>query len=411
VSDTAEDAMLRRVAWRITLQTAALFLVSMLVLAGVAGVLIVRTQTSDSQRLLRQAVADTDAVTDPPSGTLVYESDRNGAVRSSPELNGSPLDQRALDTVRVNGSTVTGTGRRNGREYLLRTAPRGSTTVQAALDLSPQEAERRRLLNSLIVVGAVGVVLALAVGRLIAHRAIRPLGAAFARQRRFIADASHELRTPLTQIHTRAQLIERGLRSLQQPRLADDAQQLVRGTRQLGDIVDEMLVSAQLRADPERLEPVDLGGIAAEVVEADRARAIAHGVTLSLNEGPGPLDVAGSATALRRVIGSLVDNALGHTPPGGHVTVDMDYVSERNQVRCSVRDDGVGLDAATAESLFERFARGGHGSGRRYGLGLALVREVVEAHHGTVTAGGAVGLGATFTVTLPARTGEPSRGG
>jgi two-component system OmpR family sensor kinase len=70
-----------------------------------------------------------------------------------------------------------------------------------------------------------------------------------------------------------------------------------------------------------------------------------------------------------------------------------------------VRDDGVGFETVDSDRLFERFARGGQGAGRRFGLGLALVREVVQAHNGTVTASGAAGQGATFTVTLPEYTG------
>jgi two-component system, OmpR family, sensor kinase len=100
-----------------------------------------------------------------------------------------------------------------------------------------------------------------------------------------------------------------------------------------------------------------------------------------------------------------VDNALGHTPVGGHVVVD---VSPRGAdwVVVSVADDGSGLDPAHAERLFARFARGTtdtstDGSRRRFGLGLALVREVVEAHKGRVEVDGAPGHGATFRVLLP----------
>ncbi len=403
-STVTEQRLIRGTARRIALQTAVLFAVAILALAAVAAALVIRTQESDAQTVLRQAIADTDAVTDPPSGILIYES-HDGADRASPGLLHGPLDPRALSAVMAGGPTRTSQVHVAGRDYLVRTSRRGESSVQAALDLSDQHRERARLLQSLAAASAVGVVLAVGIGFLIARRAIRPLGLAMDRQRRFIADASHELRTPLTQVHTRAQLMQRALRSTaDQPELRDDADRLVRSTRQLGEIVEELLISAQLRSQPHTVGPVDLADIADEVVEAERGRATDLGISLSVARGAGPHIVRGSPTALRRVLNSLTDNALGHTPSGGHVTIELTN-TEKGQIICAVRDDGVGFQDIDSDRLFERFARGGQGSGRRFGLGLALVQEVVDAHNGTVTATATAGEGATFTVTLPAYAG------
>ena len=98
---------------------------------------------------------------------------------------------------------------------------------------------------------------------------------AIERQQRFIADASHELRTPITQLHTRAQILSRTLDSRDaQSEAAQDARQLVRGTRLMGDIVEEMLLSAQLRTEPEQFGAVDLAEVRAGrgVRHANRAR-------------------------------------------------------------------------------------------------------------------------------------------
>jgi len=385
---------------RIALQTAALFAVSIVALAGVAAALVVHTQQSDAQTVLRQAIADTDAVTDPPSGILIYESD-GGRDQASPDLQRGPLDPGALASVRSGGPVRTSEVHADGREYRVRTGRRGDATVQAALDLSDQNRERSRLLRSLGMASAVGLVLAMIVGWLIARRAIRPLGLAMDRQQRFIADASHELRTPLTQVHTRAQLLQRALRDIDRPELVEDADRLVRNTRQLGEIVEEMLTSAQLRSEPYSFGPVDLAEIADHVVDAEQTRAHELGVTLTIAHDEGPHIVRGSPTALRRVLNSLTDNALGHTSAGGHVIIDL-RAPANGPIVCVVRDDGVGFAAVEADHIFERFARGGQGSGRRFGLGLALVREVVQAHDGTITATGAAGSGAAFTMTLPA---------
>ena len=119
---------------------------------------------------------------------------------------------------------------------------------QAVIDLRYQVEERRRLYVALAAAEAAGLVAALLVGQLLARRAIAPLGEALARQRRFVADASHELRTPLTQLHTRAQLLERRLRPDADPSaLATEMRRMVTGTRQLGEVIDDLLLSAQLR--------------------------------------------------------------------------------------------------------------------------------------------------------------------
>jgi signal transduction histidine kinase len=147
--------------------------------------------------------------------------------------------------------------------------------------------------------------------------------------------------------------------------------------------------------------PVDLRKVAADVIAAHRARATAHGVELTLVPGAAETSVVrGHEAALRRVLTALIDNALSHTPAGGHVTVELG--TELSMITVVVRDDGSGFDPADGERLFARFARGGHGDHRRFGLGLALAQEVVTGHGGTIEAWGHPGQGAAFTVRLPA---------
>jgi signal transduction histidine kinase len=400
---TPEQALIRRTARRITLQTAALFAVCLVALAALAAVFILRAQTADAERQLRAAVVDADAITDPPAGVLIYQS-ADGRVRSSAELRGQPLDAAALASVEAGGPTVTGEATAGGREYQLRTQRRGEVTVQAALDLTDQNRERHRLISGLMVAGGVGIVIAIAIGSVTARRAVRPLEQASLRQQRFVADASHELRTPLTQAHLRAQLLQRSLRDGgAHPELAEEAGRLVNSTRELGDIVEELLISARLSADPTTMVPVDLAQVAHDVVDAEQARVRERGVLLSMRRDGGPYVVPGSPTALRRVLNALVDNAIGHVDTGGHITVAVHrHDGHAPTVVCDVIDDGRGIDPGDTETIFERFARGTHGSGRRFGIGLALAREVIEAHDGTLTATGREGVGATFRIVLPA---------
>ncbi len=256
------------------------------------------------------------------------------------------------------------------------------------------------LRTTLLVAGGIGVVIAGVVGLLIARRAVAPLGEALARQRLFIADAGHELRTPLTVMHTRAQLIARRMPP------DDPAQpamrQLLDDSRMLGEIVDELLASAQLTADPARGEQVAVGELLQQVV--DSLTVLADQRDVRLVRVPGEVWVNGSRTALRRAVTALVDNAVAHTPPGG--VVQLEAVAADHRVVVSVTDTGEGFGGSDPEELTRRFAHGprpAHGpGGRRFGLGLALVREVAVAHGGTLRLRPGPSGGVRAEIELPA---------
>ena len=398
---TAQEHRLISRAWRaVAVQTALVFAVAMVGLDVLAIGVVLGTSHADSRRTVNQAFLDPDVLVAPPAGIVVYRV-HNGQLTSSSGAPGEPVDPAAMSTVAAGGEVGTRQVRHGGREYLVQTQRRDGDVLQVALDLTVEDHERDRLFFALAAAGAVGVVLAALVGAVIARRSIAPLGQALARQRRFVADASHELRTPLTQLHLRAQLLAREVNGAADPgRLAGDAAHLVRGTRQLGELVEELLLAAQLQAEPARFGPVDLAEVAAEAAEAERVRADERGVAIEVRVGPGGHVVRGIPSAIRRVLGSLLDNAMAHT--SSRIWVEVATDPDERRVTATVRDDGAGLDPAQADRLFERFARGDHGDGRRFGLGLALVREVVAAHGGAVTATGSPDEGASFTITLPA---------
>ncbi|PSK62748.1 Sensor-like histidine kinase senX3 [Micromonospora sp. MH33] len=200
-------------------------------------------------------------------------------------------------------------------------------------------------------------------------------------------------------LHTRAQVLARRARSRPADRLTDQLDQLVADTRALGEVVEDLLVSAAAEHQPLPDTEVDLAEVAREVVASMSAYAQEHQVELRV-EAPGPARVRGARTALRRALTALVDNAVGHAIDGGHVTVSV--TGRDGRVAAAVADDGVGLDPAEADRLFDRFAHGTAGAGRRFGLGLALVQHVARAHRGTVELAGARGRGATVTLLLPA---------
>jgi two-component system, OmpR family, sensor kinase len=410
-----EAQLISRTWRRIWWQTSAVVSVAVMAVAGSAAALVLTTQ-HDAARQTVELAMDA-AVTgtgsagslDPPAGVWVFQL-RDGTVTASRGAPREPVDGPTLVAVAGGADSRPHEVERGPAEYLVDTRRVGPVTVQVVLDLTIQEDEQHRLYFALAAAGALGLGLAVVAGALIARRAIRPLGVAIERQRRFVADASHELRTPITQLHTRAQILSRALDAQDdRSEAAQDARQLVRGTRLMGEIVEEMLLAAQLRTEPDQFGPVDLAGLVEDVLAAHADRARERGVSLTASQGPGRYLVRGVPGALRRAVSALIDNALGHVGAAGRVVVTLELAP--GEVVCSVRDNGVGFDPADAERIFERFARGSHGEGRRFGLGLALVREAVEAHGGRVDAVGSPGQGATFVIRLPAWAGPDAADG
>jgi two-component system OmpR family sensor kinase len=254
------------------------------------------------------------------------------------------------------------------------------------------------LIQGLVLAEVVGLAVALGTGALLGRRGMAPLTADLVRHQQFVADASHELRTPIAQVHTRAQLLSYQARNAELPaeHVAELAR-LISTTRQLGEIVDDLLLSTQQATGP-AAERFDLTTVVADAVAAEGPRAGANRVTLEVDRPGAALPVLGVPTALRRVVTSLLDNALRHTPPGGRIAVSL-RADGAGRAELVVQDSGSGFDPATRERIFGRAV---HGDGaNRFGLGLALAREVVTSHGGSIEADGAPEQGARFTVRLP----------
>ncbi|WP_432824696.1 ATP-binding protein [Dactylosporangium sp. CA-092794] len=400
-----DRALLAHARLVLGLQAAAAITVTLLVVGALTLLVVERGQHAQADELLRHTAATEEDLVDPPPGVWLFDQGPDGKVRGTPGAPDELPDQPAIDRVRAGGPTATTKFETDDGDFRVLTQRRGEHVLQVVASMGNEHSERRRMLAALGVSELAGLLIAFLFAVLLARRATAPLVDALTRQRQFVADASHELRTPLTQLHLRAQLLHADLRAgATGPSVTEDVEQLVVGTRQLGEVVEDLLTSSQLperRPDP-GTAPVDLAAVAAGVVAEHAARAREQGVELTLVPDPtGPPAVRGREAALRRVVTALVDNALNHTPPGGHVTVELGAATAPRRVVLVVRDDGSGFDPADADRLFARFARG-HGDHRRFGLGLALAREVVTGHGGTIEAWGRPGQGAAFTVTLPA---------
>lgn len=395
----ADQVLLRRTGRVAALQVALALGVVLMLIGAVTFLFDIHVQNGEISGQLSGVVASADDVTDAPPGMALAIRTLSGNVAVS--------DRAPAATTRLlDGPLGYSDVHDGGADYRALVADRDGTRIVALLDLSPWQNGRQRLLLALAAAEIAGVIGATVVVVMLSRRAIRPLATALSLQRRFVADASHELRAPLTLLHTRAQLAAR--RADQQDvdeALREHLHGLVADTRALGDVVEDLLLVASLESGVrvpgrERVDPLAL-------CEEVRGGAAAHAASLGIRldiEAPGQGDAAiiGSRSALRRALIALIDNALAHEKPGGRVLLRVHR--DTKSVSVSVTDTGVGLDPHTTEQLFTRFAHGdGHTAGvRHYGIGLALVREIVTAHHGHITVAGAPGHGATFTLTFPA---------
>nr|WP_062339652.1 HAMP domain-containing sensor histidine kinase [Herbidospora sakaeratensis] len=387
------NALLSRARRRVTLRTAGTISVLLLIMGGLVYGVMAGQQDAAARREVRVAV-ERALITSPPPCLWLVEVE-GGTLRRSPGAPDTLPWLAGIRGVERDGGVRVERAELGGLEYLIHTERRGEVIRQAALDLRYQISERDRLLHTLVVAEIVSLLAAVLIGYVIARRAIAPLGEALARQRRFTEDVSHELRTPLARLHTRAQLVSVRMRRGELP--VEDVDRLVTGTRELGEVVDDLLLSDRLR------RPVDLALLAQDLAEAESARAESRGVAIEVHRANGPTVVSGAAPALRRVLSALVDNALTHTAPGGRITITVAASADR--VSLTVADDGAGLAPGDPARLFLRHVTESQG----YGLGLALVKEVVDGHDGVLTVAGAPGEGATFTVSLPADAlGAPS---
>lgn len=222
-------------------------------------------------------------------------------------------------------------------------------------------------------------------------------------QRDLVANVSHELKTPLTSIQGFSQAMSDGTVSdvVEYRELAQIIQQESQRMRRL---VEQMLELSRLESGT---VPLDLACVRVdEFVENIGKRyarlAEARGVAVQWG-APGGLTVTADGGRLEQVLVNLLDNALQYTDSGGTVTL-VAQAAQPGGASFVVRDTGRGIPAEDVPRLFERFyqvERARAGQGRHVGLGLAIVREIVDAHHGRIAVESAVGVGTTVTVTIP----------
>ncbi len=219
----------------------------------------------------------------------------------------------------------------------------------------------------------------------------------------FIAAASHELRTPLTSL-------EMGLHLLleQSDNLNERQQEILHACRDEGRRLSRMstdlldLAKIESGKTPPQIESVTVAAVMKGAVEPLRLPVEGQGVTLTVDLPPGLPAVLADRSQIERVVTNLVTNAARATPKGGHITITAE--PRDGHVSVAVADTGVGIPADYLRRMFEPFVQVPNVPRGEGGLGLAISRRLIEAHHGQISAQSALGSGTIFTFTLPIAT-------
>lgn len=313
--------------------------------------------------------------------------------------------------------------------------------LQVGTPLTTVDRIRASLLLMLVLGDTLGIVVAAALGSLIAGRALRPLDTVtetalqitraddlsrrlaleapagsevgrlilafnetlerledlFYSQRRFLADVSHELRTPLTAIRGNVDLIRRmGADEESLEAIQTEAERLM---RLVGDLL--LLAQAETGNLPMAHDPVDVDTVLLEVFQQGRVLAQDH-LTLAMGDWD-QAQVVGDRDRLKQLFLNLVANAVQYTPSGGRVTLSLRLVGEWTHI--SVTDTGPGIPAEEIPHLFERFYRMDRSRARKprtgAGLGLSIAYWIAHNHGGRIEVASELGKGTTFSVWLP----------
>jgi signal transduction histidine kinase len=226
-------------------------------------------------------------------------------------------------------------------------------------------------------------------------------------QRNFVSMASHEFRTPLAIIDGHAQRLISMRERLTADELAERARKVRSTVARMTQLIDNLIGSARLIDGGIDLyfhpAQVDLAALVRDVCNLQRE--LTPNAQILERIKPQPLIVHGDASLLRQVFGNLLSNAVKYSPGGGLIQVTT--VREDAQITVAIEDCGIGIPDKDRERVFERYYRGSNTSGIvGSGVGLYLVKAIVELHEGRVTLESREGEGSQFMVHLPTRTGQ-----
>ncbi len=398
-----------------------------------------------------------------PDGTIYMRSENLGNMRV-------PNYRNALPNIAQGKPHLYYTQNANNIPFLVYSEPLVVNdfvlgAVQIVQPIDSVENTLNQVSRYLILGTALSLMLAAIVGALIAHRALKPIGAItttasgitltrdlgqrlqiadqasevgqlaatfnemldriqklFDTQERLIADVSHELRTPLTTMQGNIELLQRMLAAEAGPArqgngkneiLRETLSEVEQETHRMSKMINDLLLLAQADSGALQLQwtPVEMDTLMLEVYRQTKRMA-------DLHRGPGALDVRlghedqalvwGDQDRLRQLLLNLTNNAVKYTPEGGTITLSLK--NEDGWVQIAVHDTGIGIHPENQAQIFERFYRTDKARSRELGgsgLGLSIVQWIAQAHHGRITVASEAQQGSTFTLWLPEFGNQP----
>jgi signal transduction histidine kinase len=421
---TGDARLLRRVRWQLVAWSGGIVLIVLVALGVVLSVAVARSLEATATAQLKQRADSLGRVIagdpgrpgpgrspvgiafgGPSSGTFAFISSPSGESFGPTGLDfprGLP-DADGIAAARASGATDIRTIDVGGTPVRILSEPveRGGVVyvLQVGQDITAERNTVGTLITVLALGGLVAILAALAAGAVIANRALVPIRDALRRQREFAADASHELRTPLAVVRASAEHLQRNPdKPVREVGTAVD--DITAETDHLTALVEDLLLLARSDSGAVELarEPVDLADIAVDATAALAGLAAASRVTIALD--PAPVRVIGDAPRLRQLVTILVDNAIRHGPPGGHVTVTVR--GEGRDALLTVDDEGPGIPAEDRAHVFDRFWRAPDARPGGTGLGLAIGAWIADQHGGAIAVTERPGGGSRFVVRMPA---------
>ena len=218
-------------------------------------------------------------------------------------------------------------------------------------------------------------------------------------RREFLSNVAHELRTPLMAASGYLQMLQKGM--LQGDQLQAGIETVARNVQQIVSLVNDILFLQEMDLVLPEFQAVDMNEVARIVVEKYAVVAKDRGVDLRLIANPNLHPASGDAKSLERALTALVDNAIKFSPQGGDVIISLRGQGEK--ILVSVEDEGIGIARENLPRIFDRYyhlEKSGDSLFSGIGLGLAITRQVIEQHQGSLNVISTPGKGSTFTLTL-----------